>query len=96
VTRKRLLRREIPSVEGVAPIIVTFHDTNAYTAGHLSEYLELLVAEAGRAGLSLDHKPYYDEAPEMVRAAFQRAVHPLQAASPRGANPWRDDHVPTV
>lgn len=82
--RQRLLRHEIPSVGGIAPILVTFHDTNAYTAGHLSEYLELLVEEAGRAGLSLDHKPYYDEAPEMLRAALHRAVHPLRAASSRG------------
>ena len=84
VAHRRLLRREIPSSRGIAPIIVTLHDTNAYTAGHLSEYLELLIAEAGRAGLSLDHKPYYDEAPEMLSAALKRAGRHFQAASPRG------------
>ena len=82
VGHRRLARREIPSAGGVAPVIITFHDTNACTAGHLSEYLELLIIEAGRAGLSLDRKPYYDEAPEIVRAALLRAVHPLLVASP--------------
>ena len=82
--RQRLHCDDLPSVGGVVPIVVTFHDTNRYTAGHLDGYLELLVEEAGRAGLCLDEKPYYDEAPEMLRAALQRAVHPLRAASSRG------------
>jgi peptidoglycan/xylan/chitin deacetylase (PgdA/CDA1 family) len=81
---RRLQDRDIPSVEGVVPIVVAFHDTNRYTAGNLNGYLELLLEEAGRAGLCLDDKPYYDEAPGMLRAALQRAVHPLRIASSRG------------
>ena len=50
----------------------------------MNGYLELLLEEAGRAGLSLDDKPFYDEAPGMVRAALHRAVHPLRTASSRG------------
>jgi peptidoglycan/xylan/chitin deacetylase (PgdA/CDA1 family) len=82
--RYSLQRDEIPSIERVIPILVAFHDTNRYTAEHLGNYLELIIEEAGRAGLRLDDKPYYDEAPEMLRAALQRAVHPLRTASSRG------------
>jgi peptidoglycan/xylan/chitin deacetylase (PgdA/CDA1 family) len=82
--RRRLQDSEIPSVGGVVPIVVAFHDTNHYTAGHLNGYLKLLLEEANRAGLCPDEKPFYDEAPEMVRAALQRAVHPLRTASSRG------------
>jgi peptidoglycan/xylan/chitin deacetylase (PgdA/CDA1 family) len=81
---RRLQDCEIPSVGGVVPIVVTFHDTNRYTAGHLNGYLELLLEEASRGGLCPDDKPYYDEAPEMLMAALQRAVHPLRTASSRG------------
>lgn len=81
---RRLQRREILPAGGSVPIVVTFHDTNRYTAAHLGEYLNLLIEEAGRAGLCLDQKPYYDEAPEMLKAALQRAVRPLRAASSRG------------
>jgi peptidoglycan-N-acetylglucosamine deacetylase len=82
--RRRLQDCEIPSVGDVVPIVVAFHDTNHYTAGHLNGYLELLLEEASRAGLCPDDKPFYDEAPELLRAAHQRAVHPLRTASSRG------------
>lgn len=71
---RRIQRRDIPAVDGVAPIVVTFHDTNSYTAGHLVEYLDLLIEESGRAGLPLDKKPFYDSAPEIMRASLRRAV----------------------
>jgi peptidoglycan/xylan/chitin deacetylase (PgdA/CDA1 family) len=72
--RRRMFGGRMPDIEGTAPIVVTFHDTNAYTAGHMSEYLDLLVNEAERAGLPLDEKPFYDDAPDIMRAALQRAV----------------------
>ena len=81
--RYSLQRGEIPSIEHVIPIVVAFHDTNRYTAEHLVNYLELLIEEGDRAGLCLDDKPYYDEAPGMLKAALQRAVHPLRTASSR-------------
>ncbi|HJR77654.1 MAG TPA: polysaccharide deacetylase family protein [Nitrospiraceae bacterium] len=81
---RSLVAREIPSVGGVVPVVVAFHDTNRYTAGNLNAYLELLLEAAGRAGLCLDDKPYYDEAPGMLKAALQRAVLPLRTASSRG------------
>jgi peptidoglycan/xylan/chitin deacetylase (PgdA/CDA1 family) len=94
--RRRLQHDHVPMVGAVVPIVVTFHDTNRYTAGHLDGYLELLVDEAGRAGLCLDEKPYYDEAPEMLTAALHRAVHPLRATSSRGRRPRREHHASTV
>ena len=82
--RRRLLRGALASVQGIVPIIVTFHDTNAYTAGHLIAYLELLIEEAERVGLMLDRKPYYDRASEIVTAALLRAVRPLGSESVGG------------
>ena len=71
---RRMKRRDIPDVDGIAPIVVTFHDTNQYTAAHLMEYLDLLLDEAERAGLPLNTKTFYDSAPEIVQAALQRTV----------------------
>ncbi|MEP6958584.1 MAG: polysaccharide deacetylase family protein [Nitrospirota bacterium] len=71
---RRIQRRDIPSVDGVVPIVVTFHDTNTYTADHLNEYLDLLIEESNQVGLPLNKKPFYDYAPEIMRAAFRRAV----------------------
>jgi hypothetical protein len=94
--RRRLQCDEVPSVREIVPIVVAFHDTNCYTAGHLGGYVELLVEEAGRAGLCLDEKPYYDEAPEMLRAALQCVAQPLRATSSRGRRPWREHHASTI
>lgn len=77
--RRRLLRRELPTVDGMIPIVVTFHDTNNYTAGHLSEYFDLLIAESDRVGLQLDSKPFYDCASDITLAALPRTVHPVEA-----------------
>jgi len=71
---RRIQRRDIPAVDGIVPIVVTFHDTNSYTASHLIEYFDLLIEESGRAGLLLDQKPFYDRAPDIMRASLRRAV----------------------
>jgi peptidoglycan/xylan/chitin deacetylase (PgdA/CDA1 family) len=76
--RQRVQHEVIPAVRGVIPMVVTFHDTNAYTAGHLMEYLDLLIDEAQRVGLSVDDQPYYDEPGEILEAALGRAVHPFR------------------
>lgn len=81
--RRRHLSEEMDDNGGLIPIVVAFHDTNAYTAEHVSDYLELLVEEAAKGGLPIDHKPYYDEAPELLMAALSRAVHPFGSASSR-------------
>jgi peptidoglycan/xylan/chitin deacetylase (PgdA/CDA1 family) len=71
---RHMQRRNIPAVDGTVPIVVTFHDTNSYTANHLIEYFDLLIEESDRVGLSLDKKLFYDSASEIARAALRRAV----------------------
>jgi peptidoglycan/xylan/chitin deacetylase (PgdA/CDA1 family) len=82
---RRIQHRDIPSVDGIAPIIVTFHDTNNYTASHLIEYFDLLIEESGRAGLPLDQKHFYDCVPDIMRASLRRAVdsNKIVRAEPR-------------
>src|SRR6185295_2526174 len=77
VLRKNL-RRRLPAVKEYAPIVVTFHDTNAYTARHLEEYLHILVEEAQRLRLPLHNKPFYDSASEITAAALRRVVHSVR------------------
>jgi peptidoglycan/xylan/chitin deacetylase (PgdA/CDA1 family) len=71
--RKRIRRGEIPEVDGATPIVVTFHDTNDYTAEHMREYLQMLVYEARNAGLNLAVQPYYVDGAVLERAALVRA-----------------------
>lgn len=71
--RDRLLRGELPEVEGVTPVIVTFHDTNDYTAAHMREYLQMLVVEARSAGMMLAERPFYDDAAKLERAGLKRS-----------------------
>ncbi len=73
--RTKIDRGEIPLVNGIFPVVVTFHDTNTFTAGHVEEYLQILVEETRQAGLSLSSRSFYDEREELVAAALQRAEH---------------------
>ena len=83
--RDRIERNEIPVVDGVMPIVVTFHDTNDYTAVHMQEYLQMIVDQAQAAGLTLAARPFYDETSTLERAALARA----SAASRRADMvPW--------
>jgi peptidoglycan/xylan/chitin deacetylase (PgdA/CDA1 family) len=76
--RERFDRNQLPVVDGCIPIVVTFHDTNDFTADHLDEYLRILVEESGRVGLPMDEKPFYDDSTEIMIAALHRAVPPLR------------------
>ncbi len=69
----RMMRGEIAAVEGVTPVVVTFHDSNDYTATHLPEYLQMLVDEARSAGMALAARPFYDDGAALERAALERA-----------------------
>lgn len=69
----RLLRSELPEVDGVTPVIVTFHDTNDYTAAHMQEYLQMLVDEAHSAGITLAERPFYDDTATLERAGLERS-----------------------
>ena len=72
--RSRFLSGELPVVNQTIPVVVTFHDTNSFTAGHMAEYLGLLVDEAVRLGLPLHHKPFLNNPEELLSAGLARAV----------------------
>lgn len=63
----------MPLVDGVVPVVVTFHDTNTFTASHMEEYFGILVEEARRVGLALAPTPFYAEHDATERAARLRA-----------------------
>lgn len=71
--RAKMRAGEIPLVDGVVPVVVTFHDTNSYTAEHMREYLEMLVNEARAQGIPLAPLPFYAERDALERAAQLRA-----------------------
>lgn len=73
----RELRRhvnELPVVDGVRPVVVTFHDANPFTGSHIDEYLEILVSGAGKAGLVLADPPFYANAQAAEAAARARTL----------------------
>jgi len=70
------IRREIerlPVVDGVVPVVVTFHDTNDFTSSHMAEYLHILVEESQHVGLPLAPRPFYDDAATIERVAVLRS-----------------------
>lgn len=71
--RERLERGEIPVIDKVVPIVVTFHDTNSYTARHMQEYLAMMVDKAHEAGLPVASPPFFDDAKLLEKAALQRS-----------------------
>ena len=73
--RNRFLQDRLPVISETIPIVVTFHDTNAYTADHLGDYLLLLVTEADRLGLPLHNRPFYDQPGDITQAALHSAMH---------------------
>ncbi len=82
-TRNRLLDDRLPVVNGSIPIVVTFHDTNTYTARHVDDYLHLLREETRRAGLPLHEKPFYDDGTDIMEVALRRAVRQTTDAPTR-------------
>jgi peptidoglycan/xylan/chitin deacetylase (PgdA/CDA1 family) len=72
--RERIAAGELPVVGRAIPLVVTFHDTNTFTAHHMEEYLRILTEEAANVGLVLAPKPFYDDAASIERAARVRAV----------------------
>lgn len=68
-----IAEQRLPSTGGVVPIVVSFHDTNDYTASHMTEYLQILVEEARENGLVLADPPFYTDARVAERAARLRA-----------------------
>ena len=79
----------LPVVDGVIPLVVTFHDLNPYTARHMREYLQILLDVAEDVGLATDAKPFYDQRAPLERAALRRALgDPLQYARLPGVWNW--------
>lgn len=72
--RSRFFRGGLPVMNHSLPIVVTFHDTNAFTADHVGDYLTLLVDEAARLGLPLHRKPFLDNPDELLEAGLRRAM----------------------
>jgi peptidoglycan/xylan/chitin deacetylase (PgdA/CDA1 family) len=79
----------LPAVDGVIPVVVTFHDLNPYTARHMQEYLQILLDVAEDVGLATDKQPFYGQRDVLQRAALRRALgDPLQYARLPGLWNW--------
>ncbi len=88
VVKQRIDDGGLPLVEDLYPIIVTFHDTNTWTASHMEEYLNILVESAIRAGITLDQQMFYAQRDTLERVAIRRSLLEL---NPREMVPsrWR-------
>jgi hypothetical protein len=71
--RREMEMDRMPVVDGVVPVVVTFHDTNDFTASHMEEYLRILVEESARVGLPTANPPFYDDAAMLERVAILRS-----------------------
>ena len=74
VVRERIALEELPTVDGVIPVVVTFHDINRYTARHLQEYLQILMDSARDNGLKTAAEPFYTDRTALEHAALARTV----------------------
>ncbi|WP_434706256.1 polysaccharide deacetylase family protein [Pseudomonas sp. Z1-12] len=72
--RERIAAGQLPAVDGVIPVVVTFHDINRYTARHAREYLQILLDSANATGMRTAAKPFYDDHQALERAALARTV----------------------
>ena len=74
-TRERIAKGELPTVDGVIPVVVTFHDLNRYTARHMQEYLQILLDSAHETHVPLAPQPFYQDSAALQRAAMARTLH---------------------
>ena len=72
--RERIAAGQLPAVDGVIPVVVTFHDINRYTARHAREYLQILLDSAQATGMRTAARPFYDDHQALERAALARTV----------------------
>jgi hypothetical protein len=84
--QQRIATGSIPEVDGWLPIIVTFHDTNTWTAKHMVDYLQLLISSAAQAGIELDQQAFYAQRDQLSKAGIQRS---LQEKEPQNMVPSR-------
>ena len=74
VVRERIALGELPTVDGVIPVVVTFHDINRYTARHIQEYLQILLDSARVNGMKTAAEPFYTDTTQLEHAALARTV----------------------
>ena len=72
--REQIAHGEFPVVDGVIPVVVTFHDLNRYTARHTREYLQILLDSAAVTGVPLADQPFYVDRAALEKAALARTV----------------------
>jgi peptidoglycan/xylan/chitin deacetylase (PgdA/CDA1 family) len=72
--RERIADGELPTVDGIIPVVVTFHDLNRYTSRHMQEYLHILLDSAQETGLTVAAKPFYDDSAALQRAVMARTI----------------------
>ena len=72
--RPQLTAGKLPVVDGVIPIVVTFHDVNSYTARHLIEYMQILLDVANELNIPVSNTPFYNDRTQLTRAAHARAI----------------------
>jgi len=80
--RRAMQEGKLQTLGGVVPVIVTFHDTNTFTASHMQEYLQIMVDQAHAVGLPLARLPFYNEGEEIQRVAGLRAEAGVYAGAP--------------
>ena len=80
--RVRTRASTLPVHNGILPVVITFHDTNVYTASHLQEYLHILLEESRHVGLPIATPPFYNGAEEIEEAALLRARAGVYAGPP--------------
>ena len=80
VVRERIALGELPTVDGVIPVVVTFHDINRYTARHMQEYLQILLDSAQVTGMKTAAEPFYTDHGALQRAALARTVKDVSEA----------------
>ena len=71
--RRAIEEGKLQKIDGVIPVIVTFHDTNTFTASHMEEYLHILVDQAQAVGLPLARLPFYNRREQIQQVAGLRA-----------------------
>jgi len=72
--REQIAQGKMPVVDGVIPVVVTFHDLNRYTARHMQEYLQILMDCARETGVPTAEQPFYTDRSVLLRAVMARTV----------------------
>jgi peptidoglycan/xylan/chitin deacetylase (PgdA/CDA1 family) len=73
--RRRVRAGHIREVDGVVPVVITFHDVNPHTARRLGTHLEALLQTAEAMGLDVADPPFYSDRESLLRAARTRATN---------------------